>query len=765
MVKRPFVLLTAVYLLGICMGRGISFMSCLPFLCLFLLCFLILYKICQRDRVWFFAPVFLVMGFFRVCQAAAPETVELLLFNETECRVSGTVTESSAGQYSGKMRIEKTRLYLADGESLENAGNIIAYVPNSLLVTPGSSIEISGTIRPLSKGDNPGQFNEYEYYKAQGICARVQSEDVKFIEFSGKKAAHIFWRWKQKLQQIFSEILPKQEAGILDAMLLAEKGMLGEEIKDLYQSSGISHILAVSGLHLSMLGLGVYKVLRKARAGANFSMAASAGFIVLYGCFTGFGVSVTRAVIMLLLSILSAGFGKTYDAPTALAAAAMAVLLPQPLQLFQAGFLMSFGAVAGILFFAPVFQKMGIKILGASLAVQLMLLPVFLWFYYEIPIYSILLNLLILPFLSLLLILAALAGAAGCLYIGLGRFLAGGVYLLLKGYELLCRFTAGLPNNRYCFGRPAVWQIFLYYLLLFFFYVLCRKFHKKRCFLFLLILCIFPCFSFSSRLTVTHLAVGQGDCAVIQSGRTTILMDAGSSYKNGAEKILIPYLQYQGDTRIEYVFLSHADSDHYSMLKEILNKMAEKNSEIQIDTLILSASAMQQENNKTIQELALKAGVECLFFSAGDSLQFKNMVLSCLYPGSTQGQIEDTNQSSLVMLLETKTSAFLFTGDIGAQEEALAVRELQKKNLDGKAVFLKTAHHGSKYSSTAEFLQYIKNGAAVISCGMGNRYGHPHKETLERLDMAEIPYFITWQSGAVQIIDGTGKISTWHNRE
>lgn len=736
----------------------------------FLFCFLFLMiykKAYRRERFLFLVPIFLAAGFLRIRQSAAPDAVEVLLTEEMECELYGTVAECSFGQNYGKIRVTKTELYLTDGECLTGGGDIIVYAPASVPAAPGSRIRVSGKIRPLSVGDNPGQFDEYEYYKSQGICAVMQGDSTEVLETCGKTLMRILWKGKQKLQQVFEAVLPEQEAGILSAMLLAEKGMLGAETKEMYRNSGISHILAVSGLHLSMIGLGAYKALKKKKAGAKLSMAVSAGVILLYACFTGFGISVTRAAIMLLLSVLSGWFGKTYDAPAALAAAALAVLIPQPLQLFQAGFLMSFGAVAGILLFAPLFQKMGMKLSGASLAVQLALLPVLLWFYYEIPLYSMVLNLLILPFLGLLILLSMLAGAAGCISLGTGRFLAGGAYVLLKGYELLCRLNEKLPGSRFCFGRPSYQQIVFYYLLLLIFYFLCKKFQQKRCLGFLLVFSVFLVPGSSKEIKVTYLSVGQGDCAVIQQDKMTILMDAGSSYQNGAEKILIPYLQYSGDTRIEYAVLSHADSDHYSMLKEILEEMAEGNPSVTIGTLIMPAAGSKEESYQMLLKLAGRAGVKCLAFSAGDGIRFNSMELFCLYPErSRKEELTDTNESSLVMLLETKTSAFLFTGDVSGKGEQIVLETLkEKKNgISGKRIYLKTAHHGSKYSSTEEFLQYLKNAEAVISCGKGNRYGHPHTETLERMEEAGISYRITWQTGAVRVMDGEeGEIFTWHD--
>lgn len=760
MVKRPLVLLTLFYLLGILAGNSSAAFSVLfPVLILILLLFQISAKKYRREKVFFLLPLMCAAGFFSVRQAAAPTELEQYAAQNGEGTVTGTVLSSAEGQNTGHMVLSVAEMSSAP-EGVKGC-RILVYTKKEELAAPGSIVSVYGEWMAFARGDNPGQFDEYSYYKAQGISAKMTAEAVH-MEKEKKRGVYAgMWRLRRKMKEVYRSVLPKQEAGVLEAMLLAEKGGLTQEIKEMYRDAGFSHILAVSGLHLSLIGMGFYKLLKKMRIKSNTAVAVACAVVILYSMFTGAGIPIVRAAVMLLLSLLSAPAGKTYDAPTGLAAAALFLLFKQPLQLFQAGFLLSFGAVAGILLFSKLFEEMGLRRIAASVAVQLVLLPLLLWFYYEVPVYALLFNLLLVPFLSLLLGLAVLIGVLGSVWIFFGSFFAGGAYALLKGYEALCRLNESLPGHRFCYGRPEIWQMLLYYALLLGFYLLCKKVKSKKCFLFLLVFLIFL-LPGKEKLTVTYLAVGQGDCAVLQKGDTTVLIDAGSSVKNGAERILVPYLQYHGDTEIEYVLLSHTDEDHCSMLMELMDAMAAGEADATLQTLVMTEAAKGEEKYAMLCEKAEAAGVRCVSFAARDMLCLGADRLLCLYPEAEE-TARGTNENSMVLALCGEDAVWLFTGDISETEEKKVVKELERYEIftEEKKRYLKTAHHGSRYSSCAEFLQCFSGGTAVISCGENNRYGHPHADTLARMEEAGVLPVITWQSGAVRIREG--EMYLWHD--
>ena len=362
MIKRPLLFLTAAYLAGVCAGSGRGIPGLLFAAVLyFILSFSFHWKIYYKDKVLFFMPLFVAAGLWRVSLAEATSPLAT-----GECIAQGTVKQSFMGTGTGKMFVEMENVSFRDEKTQRFSGTVLVYAENWKLAAPKSKREIVGELKPFSAADNPGQFDEYEYYKAQGICAKLYADEIKIIS-EGRGLSCILWRIKQKISETYHTVLPESYAGILDAMLLAEKGMLPQETRELYRDAGLSHALVVSGLHLSLLGFGLYQLLCKLKIGANSSVVAAAAAVFGYGCFAGFGIPVIRASVMLLLSLFARCAGKTYDAPTGLSLAALIVLWKSPLQLFQAGFLLSFGAVAGILLFQPLFEKMGIRRIGSSL--------------------------------------------------------------------------------------------------------------------------------------------------------------------------------------------------------------------------------------------------------------------------------------------------------------------------------------------------------------------------------------------------------------
>ena len=768
MVKRPLVLLTLFYLFGILAGRGnLQVESLFPVLLIlspvFFLSFkkliMMLKKIIKTDRFIFLAPLFFMAGFLLVQRAMAETSLERYVQEAKECALRGRVVSCAQGKNTGRMVVS---LDYMEGAPKVRGEKILVYLPPGKLYAPGSIVWSEGKWSILSRGDNPGQFDEYSYYKAQGISARGTAKSVRLLD-EKKSVSAALWKVKQKIKQVYEKVLPEAEAGVLEAMFLAEKGGLTEQMRKMYQDAGFSHILAVSGMHLSLLGMGFYRVLKKLGAGSNVAIAAACAMVFLYSVFTGAGISVVRAATMLLLALLSAPLGKTYDAPTGLSVAALLILLREPLKLFQAGFLLSFGAVLGILLFSEIFARMGLSKLAVNIGVQLVLLPLLFWFYYEVPVYALLLNLLIIPFLSLLLLLAVLTGVLGVFSLPLGSFFAGGAYVLLKGYEALCSLNARLPGNSFCYGRPSFWQMVLYYALLLCFYFLCRKVGGRKCLFFLVLFFAFL-IKGKREFTVTYLSVGQGDCAVLEKGGMTVLIDAGSSQKGAAEDILIPYLKYHGKTGLDYVLLSHLDDDHCSMLLELLDDIKDRKTEVYIGTIILtSEAARDEEKYSNILKKIKDAGVDWALFSAGDMLLFDGgEELRCLAPFKGE-EFGDANQNSMVLALLTKKEFCLFTGDIPAAQEKKVAEEVLRLEflVTGRKRYLKVAHHGSRYSSCEELLSCFAGHTAIISCGRKNSYNHPHKETLDRIKEADALALITWQCGAVRI--GGGRIFSWKN--
>ncbi len=327
----------------------------------------------------------------------------------------------------------------------------------------GSRVRVGGNFVSFSRASNPGEFDQAVYYQSLGICGRLREARLQSLGSAYWPLREGVFRIKEYFCQRLYCIFPEKEAGTMSALLLGERGGLDQERKDLYKRTGILHILSISSLHITIIGMSVYRMLR--RMGLPVTPAALAGsaVLLLYGCMTGFGVSACRAIGMYLIRMLGEVLGRTYDMLTALGVMAALMTLWNPFYLQNAGFLLSYTSLLGIgvvypgLFPEWKTKKLG-QAVGVSLSVTLASMPVQLWFYQEIPVYGIMVNLLVIPFMKPLII----TGLAAMLIPGL-ELLGNFDCMVLQGYDILCGFFRSLPFCTWNPGRPDLWQVTLYY--------------------------------------------------------------------------------------------------------------------------------------------------------------------------------------------------------------------------------------------------------------------------------------------------------------
>lgn len=753
MIQRPLVVVAAAYLCGIC-GAKVDKAWFWIFLIFFwivgtILCIRLREPIFlnRRDRFLFVIPIFFVIGILQFRTQSINCELETNL--ERKGIIYGTVTDLIQNSKNVQMTLKNA--ITSDGKRF--CGNILVICPNEFSWDKkwiGSRVELSGEYKNFSYATNLGQFDEKEYRKSFGFCMKFVSKKVQMISLGKSKFGQELAALRERLASIYQKLLPEQEAGIILAMLLGEKGFLDNKIKQLYQIGGISHILAISGLHLSLLGMGLFHLIRKLRCNIKFASLLSLGILFLYGYLTGFGVSTKRAFLMIVLSLLASVLGYTNDLPSSLSLSAIIILWKRPMLLFQAGFLLSFGAVVGIVLFSPLINLLQNKnkflnLICISGAVQLMTLPIILHFFYEFPVYSIILNLIVLPLLSFLAITATLAGLIGSVSIFFATWIIGSSYTILKGYEGLCYLITKFPFPVLTLGKMPVITMISYYIILFGSVFLCYR-KKKRGFLSLLLFLFIPiCFTKREGLTITFLDVGQGDCTFIEDkDGTTLLIDGGSlSEKQVGTYRILPFLKAKGVGKVDYALLSHADLDHTNGILELLN-------EGKIKCLILPDTKDTKEVFADMISLAEKKECTILFFGEGSKLKKTSWTIQCLAPKKGEIKSATENDSSMVLRLDYGNVTFWFMADIEKEGEKQLEKQLtiQEKS---EISILKVAHHGSKYSTTKEILNQIQPQFSVISCAKKNSYHHPHPELLKRLSEANSQIYQTPNSGAITI--------------
>lgn len=520
----------------------------------------------------------------------------------------------------------------------------------------------------------------------------------------------------------------------------------------------------MTGLHLSFLGVGVYHLLRRITGSYTVGGLAGVLFLSAYILMIGMTVSAFRAMVMFLFRIGADLSGRHYDSPTALAAAAVTVCMWRPLSLYDSGFWLSFGALIAIIFILPIFKNLPAQSLWASVSVNLFLLPILMYSFYEVPIYGVFLNLIVIPLLSVLMAAGLIGTMISLFWEHAGEAIFLCCRIIFRVYEHSCEAALRLPFARVVTGQQDIWKILFYYVFLFAAVLLLRKkeenkgekrSRKKRVVLSVLLvgtgmtILLFTA-QVKDKITITMLDVGQGDGLVIRGPEgKTYFMDGGSSdVKKVGEYRIEPYLLSQGIGSLDYVFASHGDQDHISGIRELVQR---QKTGVTIKRLVLPTQTVWDDALKELAEMAEKEGIPVFTMEKGQCLTEGKLSLTCIQPG--KGEMEETgNSASLVLALRYGDFDMLFTGDVEGEGEKRLVDHLQGEYSECVWDVLKTAHHGSGNSTTEEFLKTAAPQYAFISAGKNNSYGHPHKETLERLKDAGAIVYSTQEEGAVTIV-------------
>ena len=439
----------------------------------------------------------------------------------------------------------------------------------------------------------------------------------------------------------------------MKTILLGDRSDLDKDLKNLFQEGGILHILTISGMHISMLGMGSFRLLRKAGASQKVSAVAGIGIILLYGAMIGTQAATFRAICMFALQMAAILTGRTYDRLTGLSVAAVLLLLERPLYVFYSGFLLSFGAVLGVTVVSPLLEKLCknksawvkwfCKLFSGGIGILLATFPVQLYFYYEYSIYSMLVNVLVLPLLPYIVGLGLAVLAIPQVTAVLTVPVVLGCEGLLRIFEWVCIQSQKLPFHSLVLGAPKGWQIVCYYGCL----AICvgclnriaagntgklnaieyfKKYKLPGILSFgtFLASVIILLWRPVEGLTCRFLSVGQGDCAVMQYGSETYVVDCGStSSSNVGTQILLPCLKYYGVSEVDGVFISHADADHMNGIVQWLEEY--EHSHVQIGSIILPSltkEALSEEFGELIEAAGLW-NIPVVSLGAGDELMSK----------------------------------------------------------------------------------------------------------------------------------------------
>lgn len=715
---------------------------------------------------------------------------------ETTDNLSQISGSADADQMSILISSQKTTSQINEMQEIfgKNASALCYLQKDETLPKAGSYVRVFGEVSPFLQATNPGEFDAAAYYRRKDCLFALRKTKITAQTKTYGRMEEFLSQLRYESEVLFRKLLGEKNGATASAMVLGRKKGMDSEVKALYQGAGISHLLAISGLHLSLIGAGLFGLLKKVRLPVALSAGISTWILIVYAQLTGMGISTRRALVMFLLFLAAGLLKRTPDLPTSLAVAALLLLVPRPQRILDAGFQLSFSAVLGIAVMIPVLQdgwedaapslrvtdgvagwniartaivrtcRLLRKNILAGLGITMTMLPFLLIHFYEWSPWSVLLNLAVIPLMGILLpcliglqLVARLTAFTHCLELP-QHLLCTAIEAIFSCYEQLCRFTTALPGSILHTGYPT-WQTLTAYTIGLIALAVSGK--KLRPHLRLAAaVCLMGIFliRLPGELNVTMLDVGQGECVGIETREHHVyLVDAGStSKKKTGQYQIIPWLKYIGTRSVEGIFITHWDEDHISAVGELLEWS--KSSRVKIRRIFLPDVALKDEVLETLLQQIEEAEVSVEYLSAGEHMTDGALQISCLHPYAKKVP-EDRNDASLVLRLSQGDFQMLLTGDLEKSGEDWLVEQARPATQNPlRCTILDAGHHGASNATGEALLDLAQPGVVLISCGKNNRYGHPAPETLKRLEERGIRWYSTAEVGAIQVQVGKKKV-------
>ncbi|MEQ8524360.1 DNA internalization-related competence protein ComEC/Rec2 [Gracilimonas sp.] len=634
--------------------------------------------------------------------------------------------------------------------------------------TLGDRVKFTGTIIPISEKRNPHDFDYQAYLRSQGFSAQIKLNS-SFTITPNKNLSEWVW-WRERALELVDKNFDDQTAPIAKALLVGYKQDLDWESKTAFARAGLSHIMAVSGLHVGFIIAPFWIIIPyfwTKKHGSKIGLILLILILLGYAGITGFSPSVMRASVMAGFLTYGKLFHKVNDSINLTAAAAIVLLVINPSQLFDIGFQLSFSAVLIILLILPVIQNLlpywvrirwygkPLMVIIVSLVVQFGLYPLQVYYFGEISLVSPIANALFVPFLGVVVPLSLIA-----LFLTVFIPIAGFVlnypsYIFLEWMSSFVNIAAGWD---WAWTTASLNSSLIFILWLFLIlgisawqtaalrWKLVAGFLATACLMFSLNTAnrLLP-----AKLRVTFFDVGQGDAALLQTpNNKNILIDAGvwSPGYNSGRSVILPHLKASGIKHLDAVILSHPHADHIGGILDLIDN---------ISIGIIYNSGYEYDSNlyQSYLSLAEEKSIPIKSLVSGDTLGLDPSMLFLILGPDGNIYNSDPNEHSLIVNVIYGESEFLFTGDAGEDQEERLVHAYQNL-LDTD--LLKVGHHGSRTSSGTTFLNSVTPEIAVVSLAERNRFRHPHREALARLHRTDAQMLFTSLEKAL-VFESDGK--------
>lgn len=625
----------------------------------------------------------------------------------------------------------------------------------------GDSLYIEGEFKQPEEARNYKGYNYKQYLKTKKIIGTVELEKVKILKSSNGSFIHNIQKY---IRDTINGTLTDEEGNLLLAILLGDKDKLSEDIQESFNTSNLSHMLAVSGAHVSYIILGLTYVLQNSIIGKKNGKIVCIIFLLAFMAITNFTPSVTRACIMAILTLFSSIIYRKSDVYTNISVAALITLIFNPYGLLDLGFQLSYGGTIGIIIFIKRIQekKSNSKVINyikqmalVSIYANIIIIPIMMYHFNTVSFTFIISNIMASPILGIIVITGFLFIIASITVKPLTRLIAIFIKPILSILIKISQICSKLPFSNILVVTPYMFNVISYYAIILY----CIKSKKNNkckiiiCLLIVLILINFIIYIFPQKLRIFFIDVGQGDSTlIITPDKKTVLIDGGGSDSfDVGKKVLLPYLLDRRILKIDYVLISHFDTDHCGGILTIMEKVKVKN-------IIISEQAEHSENYERFKKLMIHKKIRLIEVKKGDKIKIgRYSEFKILFPTSRLLSENPLNNNSIVAQFNYNNFKMLFTGDI----EKLAEQQILKaEKAEIRADILKVAHHGSKTSSIPEFIKAVKPKIALIGVGKNNTFGHPNQQTIKNLENIKCRTYRTDLQGEIIIkIDQKGRMN------
>lgn len=662
----------------------------------------------------------------------------------------------------------------------------------------GTQIKLVGEYTAPEGQRNFKGYSYKEYLMTKEIYGTVKIENSNDVETIKKNQSNFFEKMINKLSNLLKRkveiLLPENSASLLKGILLGDCTDISSDVKENFKECNLSHMLAVSGAHLSYLIIGINMILNKKVFGKRASKIITIFGIIIFMNITNMSPSIERAGISSIICIIASLIHRKPDSINAVAVAVLCTVIKNPLSILNVGMQLSYAGTLSLLMFAngreennsreiiensekgKNIKKYLVESIKVTLCANILIMPLTIYKFNTISLNFILANLVAGPLLGLSLILGLIMLVTSFVSLNIAKFISFILNIILIVLIKSTKLISQIPYSNITVITPHLISVVIIYTIIFLGYYIAKspelrkKLKAKNKFIIRTIAIVLSITIISvatlnvleeKKLKLYFVDVGQGDCTYLKTpSEKNILIDGGGNrdkekYDVG-KKVLLPYLLDRRVKKLDYIIVSHFDADHAQGLEAVIQNIKVKN-------IIVCKQASDSALYKEIIKLCKKKNVNIITVKRGQTIKIDKYVhFEILHPGDIMlddgkgGLNANAIVAKMYCTIKNKTTTIMFTGDIEEKAEEELVKIYGDKL---KADILKVAHHGSKTSSTAEFLKCVSPKIALIGVGKDNTFGHPNSGVLSRLEDINAKIYRTDKLGEITVTISKNKTS------